>query len=132
MPESRQTTGMMLSLVLLIVGCGGGSDGARTTPPPAPPASPAPPVTPVPPSPEPPAPEPPPSPPATTSGLDARPSNKTCIAPTRSTGSVTIGTQPAFPNLTFRNSAFISSQPIAMVQPPGDASRWYVASKVGL
>jgi uncharacterized repeat protein (TIGR03806 family) len=133
MPQSRQTTGIILSLVLLTVGCDSGNDGGQNTPPPAPPASPAPPVTPVPPSPEPPGePEPPPSPPSTASGLDARPSNKTCIAPARSTGSVTIGTQPAFPKLTFRDSASVSSQPVAMVQPPGDGSRWYVASKVGL
>lgn len=119
MPPFRQTTGMMLSLVFLIGGCGDGNDGAQN-PPPAPPASPAPPVTPVPP------------PSAATSGLDARPINKTCIAPAREMGNVTIGTQPAFPNLSFKDpTTFASSQPIAMVQAPRDASRWYVASRVG-
>ena len=124
----------------------------RTLRPPSPAAEPAaaaaspPPPDPPPPSPPPPAAaaaagpaaaaepaaaaaEPPPPPPAppppTVSGLDARPSNTTCIAPARATGSATIGTQRAFPNLVFR------SQPVSMQQVPGDSSRWFVVEKLG-
>ena len=71
--------------------------------------------------------EPPPqNTPPNSSGLDARPSNTTCIAPERATGSVTIGTQRAFPNLRFRNHA------VEMLQAPGDASRWFVAERFGV
>ena len=69
----------------------------------------------------------PPAPPGTpTGGLDARPSNLTCVAPPRTTGSAgaTIALQRAFPNLTF-------SQPLGMLQAPGDDSRWFVLQKGG-
>ena len=46
-------------------------------------------------------------------------------APDRATGSTTIGTQRAFPNLIFR------SQPVSMQQVPGDSSRWFVVEKSG-
>jgi uncharacterized repeat protein (TIGR03806 family) len=76
---------------------------------------------------EPPPPPPPPPPPQTAnpSGLDARPSNATCLAPERATGSTTIGTERVFPNLRFQN------QPIYMLQVPGDSSRWYVVERFG-
>ena len=60
-------------------------------------------------------------------GLDARPSNTTCIAPDRATGSATIGTQRAFPNLSFRNLL-----PVFMLQVPGDSSRWFVVTQTGV
>ncbi len=37
----------------------------------------------------------------------------------------TITTQPVFTNLTF-------NQPVALIQPPGDSSRWFVVEKSGI
>ncbi len=142
---------MLLALAFVIGGCDSGNGGGQKDPPPAPaqpgPPSEEPPTTPPPPS-EPPPTTPPPSeppitpppsePPPTTpppaiSGLDARPSNTTCIAPQRATGSVTIGTQRAFPNLGFKDPATGASyNPILMLQAPSDTSRWFVAGKVGI
>ena len=68
---------------------------------------------------------PPPPPPPPDSGLDLRPSNTTCVAPARGTGLSTLSTPRAFPNLTF-------SSPVAMLQAPGDASRWFVLEQAGL
>jgi len=76
-------------------------------------------------SPEP-APPPPPSAPANPSGLDARPTNASCVAPERATGSTTIATQRTFPNLSFT-----AIQPISLQQIPGDSSRWFVVGKLG-
>ena len=110
MPKAGHTTTMLLSLLFLVAGCGSGGDGAQT--PPGPPT--------------------PPAPPATTSGLDARPSNTTCLAPDRATGSVTLGTQRAFPNLTFKDPvSHVTKNPILALQAPGDASRWFVAERFG-
>jgi uncharacterized repeat protein (TIGR03806 family) len=65
------------------------------------------------------------SPPGPVVGLDARPSNTTCVAPVRNTGGgATIALQRVFPNLTF-------NQPVAMLQAPGDNSRWFVVQKGG-
>jgi uncharacterized repeat protein (TIGR03806 family) len=112
---------MLLSLVFLFAGCDSGEEVAQNPPDP-----------PSPPSPPPPSPPPPPPPPAPTSGLDARPSNTTCIAPERATGSVTIGTERVFPNLTFRAPVtFDSRNPLQMLQAPGDASRWFVVERFG-
>jgi uncharacterized repeat protein (TIGR03806 family) len=73
---------------------------------------------------DPPAPQPP-APPGPTVGLDARPSNTTCVAPARNTGGgATIALQRVFPSLTF-------TQPLAMLQAPGDDSRWFVLEKTG-
>jgi uncharacterized repeat protein (TIGR03806 family) len=66
---------------------------------------------------------PPPPPPG--SGLDQRPSNATCLAPARTAGNSTLSAPRAFPNLTF-------AAPVAMLQVPGDASRWFVLEKGGL
>ena len=85
------------ALALVLVACGG---GGAANPPTAPP------------------------PPAPTSGLDARPSNATCLAGDAPGTSVSIAVQRAFPNLTF-------TQPIAMLQAPGNAARWYVVQKTG-
>ena len=72
-----------------------------------------------------PAAAPPPPPPAPALlGLDARPSNLSCIAPARQVASVDIELVREFQNLGF-------SQPLGMLQAPGDASRWFVLEKTG-
>ena len=62
--------------------------------------------------------------PPPTSGLDARPSNTTCIAPDRPTTTATIGLTRVFPALSF-------ASPVALLQAPGDASRWFVIEQAG-
>jgi uncharacterized repeat protein (TIGR03806 family) len=57
-------------------------------------------------------------------GLDARPANATCLAGDPPSSTVSLAVQRAFPNLTF-------SQPIAMLQAPGNSARWYVVQKTG-
>lgn len=132
MPRARHTAGMLWSLAfaLLLAGCGGGggdrgNQGAQEPPP----TSPGPPTTPDPPD----DPDPPqePEPPAASAGLDARPSNTTCLAPARATGSTTIGTQRVFPNLRFRDAAGVSRNPLLLIQAPRDRSRWFVAERFG-
>jgi len=88
-----------LSFAIAVAGCGGSSDS---------------------PAPEPPA----PPPPSGQFGLDARPSNLTCVAPDRGTGSVDVEIEREFESLSF-------SQPLAMLQAPGDSSRWFVLEKGG-
>ena len=100
MRHAKQRAGMLLSAAALISGCGGGSGGDGSGNPPPPP------------------------PPPPGSGLDARPGNTTCVAPDRNSGNVTIGTQRAFPNLSF-------STPVALLQAPGDATRWFVVEQSG-
>ncbi len=70
-----------------------------------------------------PQPQPTPTPPG--SGLDQRPSNLTCVAPPRVTGNSTLSVQRAFPALTFL-------EPVAMLQAPGDSSRWFVVEQNGI
>jgi uncharacterized repeat protein (TIGR03806 family) len=67
---------------------------------------------------------PPTPPPGITAGLDARPSNLTCIAPAKSPygGGTAIQLQRVFSSLTF-------NQPLAMLQAPGDDTRWFVLEK---
>jgi uncharacterized repeat protein (TIGR03806 family) len=66
-----------------------------------------------------------PNPPNPTAGLDQRPSNLTCLAPTLSSGAGgTISLTPVFASLAF-------SEPLAMLQAPGDSSRWFVLQKTG-
>src|SRR5882672_4670624 len=68
---------------------------------------------------------PPPPAPTPTGGLDARPSNTTCVAPAKNSGAgSTIQVVRAFPGLTFNS-------PLLMLQAPGDDSRWYVLEKTG-
>jgi uncharacterized repeat protein (TIGR03806 family) len=88
--------------LLLLEACHSSSDGGGNTPPPPPP----------------------PPPPGAVIGLDARPSNTTCVAPARTTGGggATIALQRVFSNLTF-------DQPVAMLQAPGDDTRWFVLEK---
>jgi uncharacterized repeat protein (TIGR03806 family) len=69
-------------------------------------------------------PAPPPPPPSALPGLDARPSNLSCIAPARPTPSVNVELAREFDALGF-------SQPLGMLQAPGDASRWFVLEKTG-
>lgn len=57
-------------------------------------------------------------------GLDGRPINTTCLAGDPPSSSVSLAVQRVFPNLTF-------TQPIAMLQAPGDDSRWFVVQKTG-
>ncbi len=57
-------------------------------------------------------------------GLDVRPVNTTCVAPSRPINVTNVKLQRAFPNLSF-------DKPVAMLQPPTDNSRWYVIEKGG-
>src|SRR5262245_1300479 len=108
MPQAARTTGILLFLAFLMSGCGGGgsNDVAQQPPPVA--------------EPPPPTPTPPPPPPGPASGLDARPSNPTCIAPARATGDATISTERVFPNLQFKDAAGASRNPVLALQAPGD------------
>ncbi|HEU4778943.1 MAG TPA: PQQ-dependent sugar dehydrogenase [Steroidobacteraceae bacterium] len=58
------------------------------------------------------------------SGLDGRPTNTTCLAGDPPGSAVSIAVQRAFTNLTF-------TQPVAMLQEPGNSARWYVVQKTG-
>jgi uncharacterized repeat protein (TIGR03806 family) len=69
--------------------------------------------------------EPPQPPPSNEpSGLDTRPSNTTCLAWDRPTADDTISVT-RYTNLSF-------SSPIAMLQAPGDSSRWFVVQQGGV
>jgi len=81
----------------LVSGCGGGSSGNNNNPPPPPPA---------------------------TVGLDARPSNASCVAPARAAVG-TINVVDAFPNLPN-----IGSPTKALVEPVPNP-RWFVLRKSG-
>ena len=89
------------ALVLLLAGCGGGGGSAPS-----------------------PSPSPTPTPPPT-SGLDSRPSNTTCLAGDAPNPGVPYGVQQAYPNLPN------FTQPIAMLQAPGDNAHWYIVQKTG-
>jgi uncharacterized repeat protein (TIGR03806 family) len=69
-----------------------------------------------------PPPTPPPGP--NVGGLDSRPANTTCLAGEAPGNAISLAVQRAFPNLTF-------TQPVAMLQAPGNDSRWYVVQKTG-
>src|SRR5687767_8623769 len=116
MPLARHTTWvlMFLALALSIAGCDGGGGGSNNTPPPS-------------------GQEPPPTQPVnpTTVGLDARPSNTTCVAPERASGSGTIATERAFPNLRFTDANGRTRNPLLMIQAPRDPSRWFVVERFG-
>jgi uncharacterized repeat protein (TIGR03806 family) len=71
-------------------------------------------------------PPPPPPPPAGgTSGLDARPSNTTCLAGDRPGTGISFAVQRVFPSLAN------FTQPIALLHEPGNDARWYVVQKTG-
>ena len=59
------------------------------------------------------------------SGLDSRPSNTTCLAGDAPDSDVSLAVQRAFANLPN------FTQPIAMLQEPGNNARWYVVQKTG-
>lgn len=68
---------------------------------------------------------PPPPPPGATVGLDARPSNMTCVAPAKTTtGGTSIQLQRVFQSVSL-------TQPLGLLQVPGDDSRWFVLEKTG-
>jgi len=96
-------TSKLAALLLLasLQGCGGGGGGGGSQP-----------VNP-----------PPPPPSGETSGLDARPSNTSCLAWDRPTTNDSISLT-RYTNLSF-------SSPIAMLQAPGDNSRWFVVEQPG-
>jgi len=58
------------------------------------------------------------------SGLDSRPSNDSCLAPARSTGSSDVAVSRVYPTLSFTN-------PVAAVQAPGDSNRWFIVERTG-
>ena len=69
------------------------------------------------------APPTPPPPGTPVVGLDVRPSNTTCIAPPKGNAGAAIAVQRVFASLpTF-------DEPLAMLQAPGDNSRWFVLEK---
>lgn len=57
-------------------------------------------------------------------GLDARPSNTTCLAPARPTATAEINLERAFEALSF-------NQPLALKQAPGSDSHWYALEQAG-
>jgi uncharacterized repeat protein (TIGR03806 family) len=128
MPLARHATWLLMSLALLVAGCGGG-DGGSDSPPPSGQEPPPPPPT----TPDPPTNPPPPTQPVdpTLVGLDTRPSNTTCIAPERASGGGSIATERVFPNLRFRDAAGVTRNPLLMIQAPRDRSRWFVAERFG-
>jgi uncharacterized repeat protein (TIGR03806 family) len=58
-------------------------------------------------------------------GLDARPSNPTCIAPEPPPLPFNVRAEPVFQSVGLR-------RPLYMVQPPADDNRWYLAQRSGL
>ena len=58
-------------------------------------------------------------------GLDGRPANATCLAGDPPSTTVSLAVQRVFPNLPN------FTQPIAMLQEPGNSARWYVVQKTG-
>lgn len=58
------------------------------------------------------------------SGLDARPTNATCIAPARPSAGTGLRFTRAFPALSF-------ASPVVMLQAPRDTSRWFVVEQGG-
>jgi glucose/arabinose dehydrogenase len=57
-------------------------------------------------------------------GLDARPSNTTCLAPPRPPSVGELKLERVFANVNLQHI-------MAMAQPPGDGSRWFVANRWG-
>lgn len=57
-------------------------------------------------------------------GLDTRPANPTCVAPARPPSAAPVKLERVFAGVSL-------SGPVAMVQPPGDPSRWFVAQRDG-
>lgn len=91
--------GLLAFALAALCGCGGGGGGSDTSPPPNPP-------------------------PGGIVGLDQRPLNSSCVAPSRGGGEVQVALKRVFAGLSL-------SQPLAMLQAPGDVSRWFVLEKQG-
>ena len=94
---------LLVCLAVLLTACHGGGDSSSNTPPPNDPPADTPPV-----------------------GLDARPSNTMCVAPSKAPGNAgsTIALQRVFAGVAL-------TQPLAMMQAPGDDTRWFVLQKTG-
>ncbi|MEP7311050.1 MAG: PQQ-dependent sugar dehydrogenase [Pseudomonadota bacterium] len=58
-------------------------------------------------------------------GLDTRPSNTSCVAPARPSSATGVTLQRVFPNITF-------TEPVGVLQAPGDSSRWFVLERGGI
>jgi uncharacterized repeat protein (TIGR03806 family) len=58
-------------------------------------------------------------------GLDARPPNATCLAPVSPASGAGVAVQNAYPSAP----TFLS--PVKILQPPGDATRWFVLERAG-
>ena len=104
---------------VVLAACGGGPATVQN----APPTGQDPPPTNPPPT-NPPPTNPPPTNPST-SGLDARVSNTTCLAPNEPVVSTSVALTRAFPNLGF-------TSPVLMLQAPGDDTKWYVVEQRGV
>jgi len=63
--------------------------------------------------------------PTSTSGLDSRPDNTTCVAGERPSSNVTLSLERAFPDLP----GFVN--PLLMLQAPANGSNWYVVEQAG-
>ncbi|NIV17376.1 MAG: hypothetical protein GWN47_02970 [Woeseiaceae bacterium] len=92
--------GWVLLAALMVSACGGGSN-SNQGPPPGPPL------------------------PAPTTGLDARPSNTTCVAPARAPAAGAVDIADAFPGLPGLN------QPTKVLVEPVADPRWFVLQKTG-
>jgi uncharacterized repeat protein (TIGR03806 family) len=57
-------------------------------------------------------------------GLDQRPGNLSCLAPPLAAPEVDVALEPVFANLPF-------TQPLGLLQAPGDDSRWFVVERGG-
>ena len=89
---------VLLLLAAVLTGCGGSSNGGGNgNPPPPPPGG----------------------------GLDARPSNATCVAPARGTAGAQVDVEDAFPNLP------AMAGPTKMLVEPVANPRWFVLRKAG-
>lgn len=59
-------------------------------------------------------------------GFDARPSNKSCIAPKRPSNAISVGLAVAFPSLP------VTQAPLGFLQAPNDPSRWFIVEQRGI
>lgn len=62
---------------------------------------------------------------STVVGLDSRPSNTSCLAPDRPSSTTGVTLTRTFANLSF-------TEPVGLVQAPGDNTRWFVLERSGI